>query len=383
MSSPAVLDFESLLRPISEEQPSGAELRDDPALGRLFFQLKDARETARVAESQIFRQQLAQDDAAIYEDIAPPKWGEVRDQATTIIAEHSKDLWIAAWLIEALARLHGFAGLRDGFRLTRQICEQYWDSIHPFPDEDDGITWTVSQLAGLNGEDGDGALLAPISNIPITPSTRSYRPLSTFDMIEAETLSKSPDLEMRARRMEQGAVLPEDFDKVVREATPEQFGEILEDLQQARDEFDKLTAVLDDQCGKGPDGYHLSPPSSAIARALEDVHSRVKSLTSGVFPTAEQAETADAGGQGENRGPSSGRFPDSVGTREEAFRTLLKVADFFRRTEPHSPVSYSLEQAVRWGKMSLPELMKDLIGDDHARTELFRRAGIETPEESE
>ena len=382
MSSPAVLDFETLLRPISDERPSGAELREDPGLGGLFFQLKDARETARVAESQIFRQQLSDDGMA--EDIDPPNWADVRDQATTIISEHSKDLWIAAWLIEALARLHGFAGLRDGFQLTRMMCEQYWDSIHPYPDEDDGITWTVSQLAGLNGEDGDGALIGPINNIPITPSTRSYRPLSTFDLIEAETLSKSPDLEMRERRMEQGAVLSEDFDKVLREATPDQFMEILADIQEAREEFDQLTKVLDKRCGKGPDGYHLSPPSSAISRALDDVHGRIKSLTKGLLATeSDEATGEDAEDQVEGRGVSTGRFPDSVANREEAFRTLLKVADFFRRTEPHSPVSYSLEQAVRWGKMSLPDLMQDLIGNDQARNELFRRAGIEAPEESE
>jgi len=58
----------------------------------------------------------------------------------------------------------------------------------------------------------------------------------------------------------------------------------------------------------------------------------------------------------------------------------LKVADFFKRTEPHSPVSYKLEEAVRWGRLALPELMEemiqDLVTDDTTRHEMFRRAGI-------
>jgi type VI secretion system protein ImpA len=72
-----------------------------------------------------------------------------------------------------------------------------------------------------------------------------------------------------------------------------------------------------------------------------------------------------------------------VATREDAFRALLQVADFFRRTEPHSPVSYALEQAVRWGRMPLPELFGELISDEAIRTELFRRIGIPRPPAAE
>ena len=63
-------------------------------------------------------------------------------------------------------------------------------------------------------------------------------------------------------------------------------------------------------------------------------------------------------------------------TREEAFRALLQVSDFFRRTEPHSPVSYAVEQAVRWGRMKLPELLAELVADDSTRREIFKRTGI-------
>ena len=65
-----------------------------------------------------------------------------------------------------------------------------------------------------------------------------------------------------------------------------------------------------------------------------------------------------------------------VQTREDAFRLLLQVSDFFRRTEPHSPVSYAVEQAVRWGRMNLPELLSELVSDDSYRREIFKRTGI-------
>ena len=382
MSSPPVIDFEALLRPISDEQPSGGELREDPALGSLFFQIKDARDSARDAESKRLRESL--DDEG--EDVSPPDWRAVQEQAVVILSEHSKDLWIASWLIEALTREHGFAGLRDGFRVTREIAETYWDSIHPYPDEDDGIAWTVSQLAGLNGVDGEGALIAPIKMIPITPQTRNYRPLSSFDHIEAQTLSNSADIELRASRVEKGAVLPEDFTKMISEASPEQFAGILGEIAEAKDEFGKLTAVLDEKCGKSEEGYELSPPSSAIAKALEEVESRLRNMTNHLFGVDETEGAQEVEGASGPEAIATGgpnvSVSGGVGNREEAFRTLLRVADFFRRTEPHSPVSYSLEQAVRWGKMSLPELMSDLIGDSNARNEMFKRAGIDPPEDA-
>lgn len=381
MSSPAVIDFDAILRPISEEKPSGGELREDPALGGLFFEIKDARDSARVAESKRLRESL--DDEG--EDVAPPDWKVVKELAVTILSDHSKDLWIASWLIESLAREHGFAGLRDGFRATREIAEKFWDSIHPFPDEEDGIAWTVSQLAGLNGVDGEGALIGPINMIPITPQTRSYPPLSSFDHIEAQTLSNTADLDLRASRVEKGAVLPEDFTKMISEATPDQFVEILESISEAKDEFSKLTAFLDEKCGKSDEGYEMSPPSSAISKALEETHSRLRGMTSHLFAADEvdfESDDAAAVAAVAEGGGGTVSTSGGIGNREEAFRTLLRVADFFRRTEPHSPVSYSLEQAVRWGKMSLPELMSDLIGDQNALNEMFKRAGIDPPEGS-
>jgi type VI secretion system protein ImpA len=69
-----------------------------------------------------------------------------------------------------------------------------------------------------------------------------------------------------------------------------------------------------------------------------------------------------------------------IQTRDDAFRALLMVADFFQRTEPHSPVSYALRQAVRWGQMPLPELLTELIPDATVRDGLFRHVGIKVEE---
>lgn len=71
-----------------------------------------------------------------------------------------------------------------------------------------------------------------------------------------------------------------------------------------------------------------------------------------------------------------------VASHNEALQHLLRVADYFRKAEPHSPVSYASEQAVRWGRMPLPDLLKDLVSDQTVLGEVFKRMGIAQPEES-
>jgi type VI secretion system protein ImpA len=72
-----------------------------------------------------------------------------------------------------------------------------------------------------------------------------------------------------------------------------------------------------------------------------------------------------------------------INSREQAFRVLKDVAKFFRETEPHSPLSYSIEQVVRWGELPLPELLSELVSDSSARQALFKWVGINTPETKE
>jgi type VI secretion system protein ImpA len=375
MATPDVLDFDRLLSPISEEAPAGVALKDDPAGSRAYYEIRDAREAARTAERQQLVATLDGDSAAA---VPAPDWKRVKELSIKALAESTKDLWLVAWLIEALVRLHGFAGVRDGYRLTRELVERYWDEIHPRPDED-GVVTTVAQLTGLNGDNAEGALLVPLANIPLVEFDGA--PLTSADYIDASDMEQTTDPERRARRIDQGAVSLQDFERAAANTPVEELRNRYEDIEQALKEFETLTQLLDERCGKGSDGYSLAPPSSSVRNALIECKDRLRSLAGTALGVeeeeAEQSKMlATTGG---NHSPPS--IDARVATREDALRALLQVADYFRRTEPHSPVSYALEQAVRWGRMSLPELMSELISNESAREELFRRTGMRPPEE--
>jgi len=377
MASTASLDFDRLLAPLPGENPAGMALREDFSPNSSYSAIKTAREAARAAERQ-----MVWDGG---EPTGPaPDWDPVLKLAPEIIAAQSKDLEVAAWLTEALVREHGFAGLRDGFRLMRELSEIFWDQIYPLPDED-GVLTRVAPLAGLNGVEADGVLIKPIANLPVTlPGT--HRAFTLADYKRAGDLSRVSDPDKRAQRIDQGTATLEMFQQALAETPAEFYRTLVEDLDECRAEFEKLTAVMEEKCGRGSDGYSLAPPSSGIRSALENAHDEILNLARTHLSSMDADSTASAslvaadGNSLAVSNQAAGAVASRVQTREDAFRLLLQVADFFKRTEPHSPVAYALEQAVRWGKMPLPDLWAELVPDDAARSQLFKLVGLRPPE---
>ena len=50
--------------------------------------------------------------------------------------------------------------------------------------------------------------------------------------------------------------------------------------------------------------------------------------------------------------------------------------EFFRRTEPHSPVSYLVQRAVQWGHMPLENWLRDVIKDEAVLANLRDTLGL-------
>ncbi len=362
MPTEDVLNFTELLAPIEGESAVGADLRGDHSPASVYHALKDAASAARRAERQ------AQNDD---EGGAPkPDWRAILEKAPGLIAAKSKDMEVASWILEALVRERNFPGLRDGLRLYRELVENYWDQgLHPRPDED-GIATRVASLAGLNGEDREGVLVGAIARIPVTAGSAGEFGLAVFN--HAVSLESVADEAERQRRIDHGVIPRSIFDQAARETSAAFYALLLEDLDACADEYEKLCAALESRCGKD------APPSSNIRNVLGECRSLARRL-------AEPALGASGESQGrEEENAVGGVAPPAVSgkmkSREQAFATLLEVARFFRATEPHSPLPYQLEQAVRWGRMSLRDLLTELIGDESTRSQLFQRVGIPEPE---
>ncbi len=367
MASQENLDFEALLAPIEGDAAAGENLRDDASPTSVYYQIKDARSAARAAE----RNMEMDDEPAGFLD----EWRSILELSPDVIATRSKDLEIAAWLTEALLRAHGFAGLRDGFRLMHGMVENFWDGLYPLEDED-GLETKVAPVTGLNGDGGDGTLIQPIRKVQITQGS-SDLPYAFWQYEQASELAKVADEEKRQARIDAGALTMEQMTRAVAESPASFYGELVADLDAAMEAFAKLSAALDEKCGAD------SPPSSNIRNLLQTIRDEIGFLAKDkLISDAPAAAEAATDGEGAAPAAAAGAAPavaGAIASREDAFNTLLKVAEFFRKTEPHSTLSYSLEEMVRRARMPLSDLLVELIPDDEARRGFLMRAGIAPP----
>ena len=368
MASQDNLDFEALLVPIEGDNAAGENLRDDASPTSVYYQIKDARSAARAAERNM---EMDEEQSGFLDE-----WRSILELSPDVIATRSKDLEIASWLTEALLRAHGFSGLRDGFRLIHGMVENFWDDLYPLEDED-GVETKVAPLTGLNGDGGDGTLIQPIRKVLITQGA-SDEPYAYWQYEQAGELAKVADEEKRQARIDAGALTMDQMTRAVAETPAPFYSELVDDLKASLEEFAKLNALLDEKCGMD------SPPASNIRNLLQTVLDEVGFLAKDKLivdaPAAAEGDEAAgdtaSGGGAAAAGPA---VPGAISNREDAFNTLLKVADYFRKTEPHSTMSYTLEELVRRARMPLSDLLVELIPDDEARRGFLMRAGIAPP----
>lgn len=380
---PSVIDFDALLAPIPGNSPGGVDLREDPKHSWKFYAVRDARKAE--IDNDRMRQRFA---------VMKPKdleyelgllqsdprrvsnWSNVVKLATDLIANSSKDLWVAAWLVESLVREHGIAGLRDGLKLCRLLCEEYWDHVQPRPNEDEGgWEWTLAQLDGLNVTIKNYVQLTPLFKKElIAPRERDLSPLAFKEAELLERLEPS----IRSAKMSEGQTSLEDFRFVISRASTEELLSGAATIAAARSELQNYYQALADL------GCDCMPSVSDIESELAAFDSLFYRLAKDKMGVANEGMLKENNGTapiammegsiGTGRADSTGS--KGVMTREDALQSLLRVADFFRRTEPHSPVPYAVEQAVRWGRMPLPELLRDLVSDNSLRESVFQRLGI-------
>lgn len=382
MSSPAILDFPKLLAAIPAPSngqgsaeggtalpanPAGMDLRADRTPPSLYDQVRDARKTARSAEDNL---------TGTTDEANRPDWRKVLELGTQALGERTKDLEITGYLIEALPRVHGFAGLRDGLRLARELIEQFWDKLYPLPD-DEGIVTRIEALGQVVRAEGRGSLTVPLSKLPLTEAAGPSGRLTLDHYQKAMELAKQTDPKAKQRSLDQGTVPMEVFRTVAAESSAPFYITLEADLMACLDELTKLGLGLDAKCGR--DSPATSNLLSQLTLCLDVVRDVAKDKLPALAAPA-KPETQDGTAKTGAKAMQSAESLDAVNDREDAFRVLGKIADFFKRTEPHSVVSYALEQIVRWGRMPLPDLLSELIPDENPRKNLFQRVGIRPAE---
>ncbi|MEI9982390.1 MAG: type VI secretion system protein TssA [Aliidongia sp.] len=360
MATEPILDLATLLAPIAGADPAGVDMRLDDSPSSIYYTIKDARSAAREIEKAIANRPGGAADGGPTPDM---EWRKIRTQAPKLIAEQGKDFEVAMWLTEALLRLGGFAGLRDGLALAAGLLQNFPEGVHPRPDED-GPVATVATVAGLAGVQSAGALIQPLRAVWLSDCLEPG-PVAYWEYLIAIDQGRGTAQATDLSR--------EDFEQSIRRSTPEFLRDLKDDLRGALEAVAALQVQLDARVGRD------APSCGNIRRELEAIRELIVNLVgeTAEAPAAEpEVAPADSGTPVAAKPVPQAVAVDAINNREEAFRQLLKIAEYFRKAEPHSPVAMAIEDAVRRGRLSLTDLLAELIPNEEARRMFYLSAGI-------
>lgn len=368
-----IIEIQSLLAPIEGEQPYGRDTRQEFDTASPYQRMRAARQDARDAER---RAQTAESG-----DQGPPaNWGAVIEAAVDLIANHSKDIEAAAWMMEALIRVFGLRGLGAGASLIAGLATTYGENLYPSADEDepdeDPAELRMRPIAGL-ASGARATLLAPIRLLPLfTRPDGSQVTLADYD---AAAALERLDPDAKAKRLSEGAI---DLSILDDNARADSYGmtALVVDARDTLAAWDAMDRALAAMAG------NAKPSLNEVRGLLERIDGFARRLApegAGSEPVAATPEMDGAPARGAPAAQAASGPGGPIATREDALKRLDELAEWFRRHEPQSPLSYTLAEAVRRGRMPLPQLLAELIEDFGTRAQLLTALGIKPPPQEE
>lgn len=360
-----MIDLEKLLTPISEESPAGVNLRD--RAGDLTFQTLEEQRTEIAPE----------DDPSGAGRAA--NWKAVVSGCEEALVASTKDLELAVWLTEGLTRMHGFEGLTTGLRLIMELTHAFWDRLHPGLEAEGEIVLPV-RARPLSWLGSSKDFLRAAAGCPILSGAdgrqlgwQDYKNSMLVD--EKRTLSDPSQYE---DLLAAGYIGGEEWNARLAAAPPAELGQVLAEVIRGQGALDELRALAEKQFGSddAPSFMGLGEILSDIREYLEARVPKEEEAVGGeAVAGAEGAAAAAPGSAAARTGP--------IGSREDALRRLGEVADYFRRAEPHSPISYLVERAVRWGHMPLMEVLEEFVEDPTSLARIQHNLGIRGSEQTD
>ncbi|WP_445619161.1 type VI secretion system protein TssA [Kushneria sp. Sum13] len=346
------LSVETLLAPI--DGGSGEDL----TFSLLFDDIKEARR----ADPDYLPQGEWQTE------LKQADWGLVIRLAAQALAEQSKDIQLAGWLCEGLAHREGFAGIRFGLHLTARLVDEYWESLYPELEEDDPeersarLSWLSDTLTGV------------VRTLPLVAG-EGYGLADYEESRQVENQARN-DPNAMDTALGEGKINDEIFQRSVVLSSTEFLKSRHAHIVEALAGLHQLDSICDRRFGRD------APSHGALQKVMDQCRDLTERLLrdrgASISSESDEApfEAPMAMSDAQAASPESDVSPASVSaapagslrkhpqSRDEAFEMLNGVARYFKEREPHSPVPYLVERAIKWGRMPLEEWLKDVIKDD-------------------
>lgn len=381
--------LQKLKEPVNEQQYCGTYIKLDR---QAFRALRNVYNEANSAARKLLQ---TPDESELDElnENNINSWKRLSDQLCETFQKQTKDIELLSWLMVSQLYLDDtLIGFKNTLDLLNTLLTEHFDELNPVipeasikaQDEAGKIRESLdfkmaafSQMVGIG--ENDSILYAPMSQVRLLGN------VSYFTYQSAEMKGECPKLR-------------EDLKKDV-SANADKYKTTIETLKQCKTLCNDIYVLLGSKCQ--PSGIQ-TPNFMFIINHLDRILKSVGFLT-GFSIEDKKEQTAEEPVQDNNA--SSPAEPQTAAvqtvavqtagvvnnsqsfellsknsevTREQVFEELANIAKYFRSTEPHSPVSYLIEKAIRWGHLSLPELLNELISDQaDTKNRIFTIAGLQ------
>lgn len=346
----SLLDLEALLAPISEAAPAGGNLEYEP-------------EFAALEEAALGKPERQMGGGTIPGE--PPNFNLLFARSSELLGR-SKDLRVAGHLTRASVDKASFVGLHAGLSLLRRLLEQYWPSVHPQLDAEDGNdpTMRVSALSSLVSPE----MLAALRSAPLLVS-QVAGPISLRHLAIAAGELPQPS---EGPKVDVGLI-----DAGFREVQVAVLQNLATTLQGARDELKGLNEAF--QASAGLPGPDLTPLDRILYQAQSAVRPRLAARSSeapAMKMDGAKTEGAEANGSGGETAGALAAQPAMaltgvVRNRDDVVMLLDKICGYYERQEPSSPLPLLLKRCRRLATLSFMDIVKDLAPSALQQVELI------------
>jgi len=272
-----------------------------------------------------------------------PDWAALERRCVELL-KASRDLRVAAFYVAAMLRMHSFPGFAQGLCVIRALMSAMAYRAHPQPDASDTMVerwYTLVALSAPYKRDGDQLrIVEGLRGVPLVKSnawTFGYR-----DVLAARNKSGGADVTLLERMKAEWRNVPAG-----------ERNEISVALSTAISAAAEIEKTLLEQTPES-----LAPAGGGL-RPLQTLMQELRGLAEFTGEVVVQKKTEKVAAKTEVKMS----MQEGINSRADAVRVLHEVAEYFRKTEPASPVPYFVDRAARLIDRDFLGLLDELAPD--------------------
>jgi type VI secretion system protein ImpA len=317
-----MISTETLLEPITPENPCGVDVAYDAKLQELETEILGKPETQ-------------------FSQAEEPNWGQILEHAEAIF-RRSKNLRVAIFLTVGSLQVEGLPGARAGLALLHGLIDQYWDGVYPRLDPDDNND-PLERINILS------ALVMPVGSFA--------DPLRFLDRLRRAPVCRSPRL---------GIVSASDLLGTPAGSASAQVRAVFQDSDpaalaanhQALSDSIALVKALGESLDQRV-GAARSIDWAPLLSILADIEKAMRPFVPGAAAPTGEVATTPAQSEG-SRNPALEAVPGTIQSRADVVQALERICQFYRSAEPSSPVPLLLRRAQRLAEMDFLQIIENI-----------------------